>query len=77
MNPPARNKMIDAGLDALLASRRPGQTFTQAEIAAATGLTRGGVHMAEKRAMRHLREAFRRELGLNYAEIVSGYSRCL
>lgn len=46
-----KGQQIDDGLERLMQSRRPGQTFSQDEIAAACGCHRRNIQFIEKRAI--------------------------
>jgi DNA-directed RNA polymerase sigma subunit (sigma70/sigma32) len=55
MNCQTRRPAVDLGLAVLSAMMKPGEHVTYDTIAAATGLTRGGVMHIERNALRKLR----------------------
>ncbi len=61
---------IDAGLDYLIATRKPGQCFLQREIAAACQCKPQAIDRIERIAMRKLREKVRIKFGLTHAQFI-------
>lgn len=58
----------EAGLYVLSQVARPGQSFTQGEIAWACGVTRSAIFLTEQIALRKLRERMRIALRMDYAK---------
>ena len=54
--PGERDRQIDLGLAVLCACQSPGQVFTHAAIAAATGWSHAGSHAVEGRALKTIRK---------------------
>ena len=50
----ASNREADVALAAMCKHRRPGQTFTQQQIADVCGIQRGGIWFIERRALKKL-----------------------
>lgn len=71
----ANRHRIDAALARLAADRKPGQTFSQVEIAKACGISRGAVYLMEREAKKHLREKLRRALGLTWSQFMRMQTR--
>lgn len=67
-----RDGSIEAGLHCLSMVSKPGQTFTQGEIAQACGCSRTLIYLTEQRALKKIRERLRRELKVSYAEMAEG-----
>jgi len=72
-----KQQRFDSGLDRLLQTRRPGQVFTQSEIARECGVSHQAIYLLErdglKKAGRHLRRIF----GLSLQEFFSERSGSL
>ncbi len=62
------NPHIDAALDVTRRHMRPGDVITQADLAEICGCSRGFIFLIEQQALRKLREAVRKKLGLSYGQ---------
>lgn len=71
----AKTERVALGLELLSMVAIRGVEYTQDEIAAWCGCTTAGIFMLEKRALKRLRENFRRMMQLNHAEIAHGKSQ--
>lgn len=61
---PSRNRGVELALAVMCALQRPGERVSHRAIAEVTGLSHGGSHFIERRALRKLRTALRARAGL-------------